>query len=223
MLNGSYASLDTEAIDTNCAFCLRSNFATNILKETDAFFIVTDHAPLVEGHILILPKRHFACYGVVPAELDAELLALKREVQDFFAGYYAPVVFWEHGIFRQTVFHAHLHCFPFGATEYDATKTLHSLVVQSQDDVRAWYAMHGHYFYMEDRSNFLLFAPETDRYLQVVKHVLWPGASSHSHYSGWRSPQQRYEQGAPLIRATMDKWHEFQRSGAGYADKTSPR
>ncbi len=121
MLNGSYASLDTDAINTNCAFCLRSNFATNILKETDAFFIVADHAPLVEGHILILPKRHFACYGVVPAELDAELLALKREVQDFF------------------------------------------------------------------------------------------------------SPQQRYEQGAPLIRATMDKWHEFQRLGADFADKTSPR
>src|SRR6266487_3390014 len=116
MLKGSYASLDTDAINTNCAFCLRSNFATNILKATAAFFIV------------------------------AEFLALKREVQDFFARYYAPIVFWEHGIVRQTVSHAHLHCFPFEATEYDATKTLHSLVVQSQDDVRAWYAMHGHYF-----------------------------------------------------------------------------
>ena len=223
MQNGSHDSLDTEAIETSCAFCLHSSFATNILKETGAFFLVADHAPLVEGHILIIPKRHFACYGAVPAELDAELLALKREVQGFFARYYAPIVFWEHGIFRQTVFHAHLHCFPFGATEYNATKSPHSLVVQSQDDVRAWYTMRGHYFYMEDRSNSLLFAPETDRYLQVIKHVLWPGVSSRSLHNGWRSPQQRYEQGVPLIRATMDKWHEFQRLGADYADETSPR
>ena len=222
MLNGSYASLKTDAINTNCAFCLRSNFATNILKETDAFFIVADHAPLVEGHILILPKRHFACYGVVPAELDAELLALKREVQDFFARYYAPIVFWEHGIFRQTVFHAHLHCFPFGATEYDATKTLHSLVVQSQDDVRAWYAMHGHYFYMEDRSAALLFAPQTERYLGIVKSVFWRGITSSGGRVEWRSAQQRYEEGVPLIRAVMEKWQVFQQ-GAYYVNETSTR
>src|SRR5437016_14378413 len=168
MQNGSHASLDAETSNSNCAFCQRSNFATNMLKETDAFFIVADHAPLVEGHILILPKRHFACYGVVPAELDAELLALKREVQDFFARYYAPIVFWEHGIFRQTVFHAHLHCFPFGGTQYKASEGLHSLVVHTQNDIRVWYAKNGEYFYLEDSSDAFLFAPTMDRYLQVI-------------------------------------------------------
>ena len=223
MQNGSHASLDTDAIDINCAFCQRSNFSTNLLKETEAFFIVSDHAPLVEGHILIIPKRHFACYGAVPAELDDEFLALKREVQEFCARYYAPVIFWEHGIFRQTVYHAHLHCFPFGTIEYDATNTLHTLVVHSQDDVRAWYAAKGQYFYMEDRSNALLFAPEIERYVQVIKEVLWRGVSSRSQQSGWRSQQQRYEEGAPLIKETMDRWYEYQRLGAYYADKTSSR
>ena len=112
MQNGSRASLNAETNNIDCAFCQRSDIAANILKETTAFLVVADHAPLVEGHILIIPKSHYACYGEVPAELDAELLALKREVQEFFAQYYAPAVFWEHGVFRQTVFHAHLHCFP---------------------------------------------------------------------------------------------------------------
>jgi diadenosine tetraphosphate (Ap4A) HIT family hydrolase len=223
MQNGSYASLDAEANDTDCAFCQLSDFAANILKETDRFFIIADHAPLVEGHILIMPRRHFACYGAVPAEMDDELFALKREVQDFFARYYAPVIFWEHGIFRQTVFHAHLHCFPFGAIEYDATKTLHALVVQSQDDIRSWYAARGHYFYLEDNSHSFLFEPEIDDYLQVIKDVLWRGVSSHSQQSGWRSQQQRYVEGAPLIKATVDRWYEYQRSGADYADETSMR
>jgi diadenosine tetraphosphate (Ap4A) HIT family hydrolase len=223
MQNGSHASLDTEAYDSNCAFCLRSDFATNILKETDAFFIVADHAPLVEGHILIIPKRHYACYGAVPAQLDADLAILKQEVRQFFDRYYVPVIFWEHGIFRQTVFHAHLHCFPFGETTYDLTKPLHTLVVHSQDDIRAWYVSRGHYFYMEDTTNSLLFAPDTDRYLQVIKDVLWHGVSSRSQQTRWRSQQERHEKGAPLIEATRDKWHEYQRPGAAYVNEASAR
>ena len=223
MQNGSYASLDTEAYDSNCTFCLRSDFAMNILKETDAFFIVADHAPLVEGHILIIPKRHYACFGAIPAELDTDLAILKQEVRQFFDRYYVPVIFWEHGIFRQTVFHAHLHCFPFGETTYDLTKPLHTLVVHSQDDIRAWYASRGHYFYMEDTTKSLLFAPDTDRYLQVIKDVLWHGVSSRSQQTRWRSQQERHEKGAPLIEATRDKWHEYQRPGAAYADEASAR
>jgi hypothetical protein len=73
MQNGSFASLDTETNDINCAFCQRSNFAANILKETDTFFIIADHAPLVEGHILIMPRRHFACYGAGTPAFDGFL------------------------------------------------------------------------------------------------------------------------------------------------------
>src|SRR6266699_6030860 len=221
MQNGSYSPLDAESNSTYCAFCQHSDIARYVLKETPNFLIVTDHAPLVEGHLLIIPRRHYTCYGDVPAELDAELFTLKREIQQFLAQYYAPVVFWEHGIFRQTVFHAHLHCFPFGETTYDLTKPLHTLVVHSQDDIRAWYASRGHYFYMEDTTKSLLFAPDTDRYLQVIKDVLWHGVSSRSQQTRWRSQQERHEKGAPLIEATRDKWHEYQRPGAAYADEAS--
>lgn len=221
MQNRSHASLDAEAITINCAFCRPADFAANILKETDAFFVVADHAPLVEGHILIIPKRHYACYGAVPAELDEELASLKQEVRDFFNQYYAPAIFWEHGVFRQTVYHAHLHCFPFGEITYDITTPLHTIVVHSQDDVRAWYATHDHYFYLEDTVKSLLFAPEMDLYVQVIKDVLWHGVSSRNHQTQWRSQQQRYEEGAPLIAATRNKWHPYQGKGATYADKTS--
>src|SRR5690242_19582887 len=139
MQNGSQVSLNAEANGMNCAFCQRSDIAY-VLKETSNFLVAADHAPLVEGHLLIIPKQHYACYGTVPPELDAELFALKREVRRFLDRFYAPIVFWEHGIFRQTVFHAHLHCFPFGEAYYDSREGLHSVVVHSQDDIRAWYA-----------------------------------------------------------------------------------
>src|SRR5436305_6324118 len=163
MQNGSRASSNAKANNIDCAFCQRSDIAANILKETPTFLVVADHAPLVEGHILIIPKHHYTCYGAMPAELDAELSALKQEVQQFFAQFYAPIVFWEHGVFRQTVFHAHLHCFPFGETEYNPQEGLHHLVVHSQDEVRKWYATRGHYFYMADEASAFLFAPEMER------------------------------------------------------------
>lgn len=193
----------------NCAFCQREDIS-HIFKETPHFFLAADHAPLVEGHLLIIPKHHYTCYGDVPAVLDDELFALKHEVQEFFTRYYAPPVFWEHGIFRQTVFHAHLHCFPWGSTGYDLSEGLHSRIVSSQEDVRQWYLSQGHYFYMEDNSAALLFEPEMERYLSIIKSVFRRGIAARGGSAEWRSPQQRYEEGVPLIQAVIEKWQVFQ-------------
>jgi diadenosine tetraphosphate (Ap4A) HIT family hydrolase len=197
-------------MQSDCVFCQRDGIARYILKETASFRLIADHAPLVAGHLLIAPKAHCSCYGDVPAALDEELLALKHEVEQFLARFYAPPIFWEHGIFRQTVFHAHLHCFPFDEIEYSPSEGLHARVVEEQEDIRAWHAAHGQYFYLEDRQHALIFSPEMERYLQIVQKVLWPGAVSRNGSSRWRSPQQRQEEGEPLIQATMANWSTFQ-------------
>ena len=221
MLNRSEVSSGTKSNKNDCAFCKR-NEISYILKETPNFLLSADHAPLVEGHILIIPKQHFTCYGEVPAKLDDELLSMKQEVQRFFTNYYAPTVFWEHGIFKQTVFHAHLHCFPWGISGYDLGEKLHNIIVSSQEEVRQWYARQGHYFYMEDSDRALLFAPEMDRYLGIVKNVFWRGIASRGEKIEWRSPQQRYVEGGPLINAMIHKWRLFQEQGADYVNKTHP-
>jgi diadenosine tetraphosphate (Ap4A) HIT family hydrolase len=222
MLNGSNVSSGTESNINNCTFCTR-NEISYILKETPNFLLAADHAPLVEGHILIIPKQHFTCYGEVPLKFDEELFSLKHEVQRFFAQYYAPSVFWEHGIFKQTVFHAHLHCFPWGISGYKLEENLHNVIVFSQAEVRQWYTIHGQYFYMEDNDRALLFAPEMDRYLGIVKNVFWRGIASRGGKAEWRSPQQRYEEGQPLINAMIRKWCSFQELGAYYVNQTRPR
>jgi diadenosine tetraphosphate (Ap4A) HIT family hydrolase len=224
MYNGSRASLDTETTKTDCTFCQRHEIAPYILKETARFRIVADHAPLVEGHLLIMPRHHYACYGAVPAGLDKELLMLKGEVQDFLAQFYAPVIFWEHGIFRQTVFHAHLHCFPFGDITYDLSKELHEEVIQSQHDIRAWYTTRGHYFFLQDGHHALLFPPQMDTYVHIIQEVLWSGASARNGHTSWRSPQQRYEEGRAQIVSMIAKWRVFQeQQGVPHADEASAR
>ena len=219
MLNRSDTSLDTDLNGRGCAFCKRTEISY-ILKETPNFLLAADHAPLVEGHTLIIPKEHHACYGEVPSNLDAELFSLKNEIQRFFTHCYAPVVFWEHGIFKQTVFHAHLHCFPWGISGYDLEENLHNMMVISQRDIRQWYTIHGPYFYMEDSNRALLFAPEMDRYLSIVKNVFWRGIASRGGKVEWRPPQQRHEEGAPLIKAMINKWRSFQVQGADHVNKS---
>jgi hypothetical protein len=59
-----------------------------------------------------------------------------------------------------------------------------------------------------------------DRYVHIIRDVLWHGVSSRSHQTEWRSQQQRYEEGGPLIRATKEKWRLFQQQGAAYANET---
>ncbi len=220
MQSESRVSPEIETLDPNCAFCQRSSITNYILKETRAFRIIADHAPLVPGHMLIAPRNHYACYGAVPATLDDELFALKHEVQRFFVRYYEQPVFWEHGIFRQTVFHAHLHCFPFGETHYDPSTHLHELHISSQEDIRTWYTTHGQYFYLEDIHNAFLFAPRQDAYQHIIQNVLWQAALAHNKQTAWLPPRQRQERGGPFIRALQEKWQLFQEEERNYVDST---
>lgn len=224
MQNGNYAFPNTTGFQNACPFCQPRDLAGYILKETAQYRLVADYAPLVEGHILIMPKTHYTCYGAVPATLDRELLTLKQQVQGFFARYYAPAIFWEHGVFRQTVFHAHLHCFPFGEVRYDASTHLHELVAQAQEDIRSWYDTHGHYFYLHDSQQAYLFAPNMEKYHQVAGGVLWPGVVARYGHRSWRSTRQRQEEGIALVEATKAKWLQFQQTQGVLCDnKTSTR
>jgi diadenosine tetraphosphate (Ap4A) HIT family hydrolase len=216
MQPGSNVSLGNEVTRDDCPFCQRRNLVSYILKETSHFRLVTDHAPLIEGHLLIIPRSHYTCYGDVPETLDSELFALKQEVQQFFFQYYAAPIFWEHGIYHQTVFHAHLHCFPFGDIHYDLSENLHDDLVVSQENLRSWYTTRGEYFYLEDSLHAMLFPPVAERYYRIIRGVLSYSVVSLVGPIGWRSPQERYEQGKSLIEATKSKWRAFEQQGLEY-------
>ncbi|GCF11487.1 HIT family protein [Dictyobacter arantiisoli] len=210
MQHQSSVSRETQTIYSECTFCQTDAIASLVMKETPNFRLVADHAPLLAGHILIIPKQHYACYGTVPATLDEELFSLKREVQRFFARYYAPPAYWEHGIFHQTVFHAHLHCFPIGPINYPSEEQEQGKIILRQDDIRQWYSQYGHYFYLEDAQQATIFPPLQDVYSDVVKTRLGPAVAAHSPFTTWRTAQERQLEGKPLIAALLARWHEFQ-------------
>ena len=212
----------------SCVFC-RQQDLSNILHETAHFLVLADHAPVVEGHLLVLPRAHFACYGAVPAALDAEFLALKAEVSAFCQQVYQTPVFFEHGVYHQTVYHAHLHVFPFGVLPGEIVHLLDTVghAVQSQADIRAWYEKYGHYFYVErplaatevagneassthaSVSTAALFPPDDALYHRVLGAL----RTQTGRPGGWLPPSLRYLAGAAKIEALAAAWQQFVASG----------
>jgi len=195
-----------------CVFCRRDTLR-DILYETEHFFLLADHAPIVEGHVLILPRTHFACFGAVPADLDSELLRLKAQVANFSRETYQAPIFFEHGVYHQTVFHAHLHAIPVDSFPDDVADlaAAKGAQVESQADIRAWYQTHGQYFYLEglardgNPAQATIFPPNEPLYRQVLGLLR---TQSHSS-GGWQPQPLRRLSSHPKIRAVASAWEDY--------------
>jgi len=99
---------------SECDHCNRSSQAYRYpLLETHNFTIVCDAHPLIEGHILIIPKDHISCVGSFSSKLYSEFIELYKKCSHFIKEIYGYVSSFEHGVMGQTVFHAHVHLLPF--------------------------------------------------------------------------------------------------------------
>ena len=195
-----------------CAFCDRTALDL-ILTETEHFFVLADHAPLVEGHTLIIPRAHYACYGAVPAALEQEFLDLKRRVAAFLTAAYTAPAFFEHGVFRQTVYHAHLHALPFGALALDPQTVSGNGAhpITRLEELRRWYSAHGRYFFLEQPGNgeifghALVFPPEEERYWKVLAHV----REAAGRHTPWIPQAARRLTGGERMRQLAEKWRAY--------------
>lgn len=199
--------------DPGCVFCQRESLEI-MLEETSHLYLLVDHAPLSEGHLLLVPHAHFACYGAVPAAVDEELRALKRQVTAFLTRTYGPFVYFEHGIFRQTVYHAHLHAIPVGHADFapEALATAGGRPVREQADVRAWFAEHGQYFYLEApgedgaTGDAALFPAAMDHYREVLGRL----RAAAGRRAEWLPQPVRRATGGSKMQSVADAWRATQ-------------
>jgi diadenosine tetraphosphate (Ap4A) HIT family hydrolase len=195
-----------------CVFCQRDTLS-NILYETKHFLLLADHAPVVAGHMLILPRDHYTCYGAVPASLDAEFLDLKTLVTDFCRATYEAPVFFEHGVFHQTVYHAHLHAIPVGSFSDDiaAIAAEAGRPIASQADIRDWYETLGDYFYLErligvdNSSHAAIFPPNQQLYYRVLGLL----REQTGPPGGWSPQPLRRLTSTGKIQALAGAWRRY--------------
>lgn len=96
-------------LEATCPFCHIDPTTNLILQQTPDFTVMADFAPIALAHLLIIPRPHLPHLAALPPELDEEFMALRQRFGDFVHSAFGGVMFWENGVFGQSVPHAHLH------------------------------------------------------------------------------------------------------------------
>lgn len=102
----------------DCIFCKisRGVVSSQRIYENDSFFSIYDHEPEVEGHALVISKKHFETVLDLPNTLGGELMdALKKTTLELVKKYGAGgfnVINNGKKIGGQLVPHVHFHIIP---------------------------------------------------------------------------------------------------------------
>jgi histidine triad (HIT) family protein len=108
-------STPAETFDENCAFCkiVRDDDGLRIFEDAGTIAFL-DHRPLFPGHVLLIPKSHFATIQDLPEALAANLFANVRMLSAAVeAGMGAEGTFIAaNNRVSQSVPHFHLHIVP---------------------------------------------------------------------------------------------------------------
>jgi diadenosine tetraphosphate (Ap4A) HIT family hydrolase len=186
--------------DNACPFCNRPLTQNTFLHEGRDFFIIADHAPLAEAHLLLIPRHHFPHLAALPPDLDAEFEELKAMVGDFVKRNYGSLTYWENGVFGQSVPHAHLHALSLSldpalyvdeGPSFDALTGLRERFAENPSP----------YFVIEHDREARLLPPDRDLYRRIIQYA------SQNHGGQWLlTRDDRRTQGQVLVQALKTKW-----------------
>ena len=104
--------------DENCIFCkiVKGKIKSQKVMETDNFFAFLDANPRAEGHILVVPKRHFVTLLDIPDKLGEEMLNFIKKIAsdllDKKKGDGFNIIMNNLECAGQAVKHAHIHVVP---------------------------------------------------------------------------------------------------------------
>lgn len=102
----------------DCIFCKLANgiFETNTYYEDEDFRVIFDVNPATKGHVLVLPKEHYANVYEMPDELIAKAYQVAKQVAEELkdiTGCEGINILQNNGeAAGQTVFHFHIHVIP---------------------------------------------------------------------------------------------------------------
>jgi histidine triad (HIT) family protein len=106
-----------EEKEAECVFCkiVKGEIKVDFIYENDNFVAFADANPKVDGHTLVVPKRHFVNLMDMPESLGSEMLdAIKHvfEIRSKEGAEGFNVVGNNFPAAGQLVMHAHLHILP---------------------------------------------------------------------------------------------------------------
>ena len=104
--------------DMDCVFCkiAKGEIKSEIIGECDNFIAIRDINPVIEGHTLVIPKKHFVTLLDIPDKLGSEMLGFIKktagELMEAKLGDGFNLVMNNLEVAGQEVMHAHVHVVP---------------------------------------------------------------------------------------------------------------
>lgn len=97
-----------------CIFCHKEKIATDIVYEDDMVMAFMDMDPINEGHVLLVPKKHYLDVDEMPDEILTHLMVVSKKIVAVLKEIYKPDGYsiMQNGGEFNDVGHYHLHIFP---------------------------------------------------------------------------------------------------------------
>lgn len=105
----------------NLCYELFNRQVNRVIAQTKNFVVLPTIGQIVEGYLLIVPKKHYFCIGAIPSNYLQEFIMLKKECKRILLEIYGTgTIFFEHGSVDVEITcragccidHAHLHVVP---------------------------------------------------------------------------------------------------------------
>lgn len=177
-----------------CPFCDQDEFASRTVLETRGFIVTPTFGQVVEGYVLIIPKRHMACLGA----LNDEELSEYEDVHDRMRtairqAYGVDAIAFEHGVVGQTVAHAHMHMVPPPQGAGFLSRIVEDFpsfeITSSFRSLQNAYRLDGRYLAYEKPSldMYLFRIPEEEKPRPQYLRLLFAEAAGRPERGNWRN------------------------------------
>ena len=140
----------------DCLFCQRDKIKDDILLESENFFVKVGVGILAPGHVMVITKGHISCFAELPKQIMKEFISLKNKVTENLKLNFTNPIIYEHGIYGQSIKHAHLHFLPRKNEYFDLSNIrevlfngLKSTSIVNMEQLAYIHAKEGSYFYLE--------------------------------------------------------------------------
>ena len=150
--------------EEKCIFCNYGLIKNDILSQSPNFFVKVGIGIFAPGHIMIMPRKHIACFAELPEQLTKEFLSLKETVFNAVKSKFSEPIIYEHGIYSQSINHAHIHFVPSKNSLYNLENIrekifsdLKSTMINDIFEIRGIFQEEGSYCYLEENNQKLVF------------------------------------------------------------------
>ena len=145
--------------EEKCILCNYDLIKNDILSQSRNFFVKVGVGILAPGHVMIIPKKHIACFAELPEQLTKEFWSLKETVSNAIKSKFSEPIIYEHGIYSQSINHAHIHFVPIKNDIYNLENVrdkifndLKSTMISGIFEIRDIFQKEGSYCYLEENN-----------------------------------------------------------------------